>query len=87
MFVAEMYKKSTGACRGGNSPANRAGSVNYKDRNCKDRCDISNTCTGYVLPVDGSEWCETYASVGATGDGRNSFECFMKHTGTSSTST
>ena len=83
VFFSEIYyTKSTGGCRGGNSPANEAGKAYYDDRNCKDRCGKSETCTGYMLPVAGSNWCQTFTSAGATGNGKSSYECFMKQKGT-----
>merc|ERR1712045_425680 len=30
------------------------------------------------LPVSPSNWCETYTSIGAVGDGRRSFKCWTK---------
>ena len=65
-----QYHESTGYCRG--SPE-----VFY-DRDCRDRCDALPTCTGYVLPVDGSNLCGTYKSAGASGDGRAGYKCYMK---------
>ena len=51
----------------------------FADRDCRDRCDASSNCTGYNLPVNGSaNWCETYTSAGASGDGRADFKCYMK---------
>ena len=75
------YTASQGACRGGNNPASKAGKKFYNDRNCKDRCDKSGTCTGYVLPVSGANWCETYTSPAATGNGHSSYKCYMKNGG------
>ena len=76
------YTASQGACRGGNNPASKAGKKFYNDRNCKDRCDNSGTCTGYVLPEwSGANWCETYTSLGATGDGNSRWKCNMKNGG------
>merc|ERR1719150_785051 len=72
------YSRTEGACRGGNSPGGNAGLVFHRNRNCKSLCDGQNTCTGYVLPKSNSNWCETYKSVGAKGDGRNTFWCYMK---------
>ena len=73
-----QYHESVGACRGGISPGNYAGSQTFSDRDCRNRCDDLSTCTGYVLPVSGSNWCETYTSAGASGDGRTNFKCYMK---------
>ena len=61
-----------------------AGQATHADYNCKDRCDNNEKCTGYAL-WSGNNWCATYTSVGATGQGLSSFECFMKERGTSST--
>ena len=75
------YTASQGACRGGDKPANKAGKKLYRDRNCKDRCDKDGSCTGYVLPVSRANWCETYPSLGATGNGHKSYKCYMKNGG------
>ena len=72
------YVSSVGACRGGENPENSAGLTFYRDSNCLDRCNQDSSCTGYNVPVDGSNWCETFTSVVATGDGRSRFQCFMK---------
>lgn len=72
-----QYQHSKGACRGGAKPANNAGLVLFRDRNCESRCNGQKTCTGFVLPVNNAAWCETYTSVGAKGDNRN-FHCYMK---------
>ena len=72
------YVSSVGACGGGDNPENGAGLTYYSDRNCLARCNEDSSCTGYDVPVDGSNWCETFTSVGATGDGRSQFLCFMK---------
>ena len=50
----------------------------HNNRNCRAICDADVHCTGYVLPVDGSNWCETYTSTGSVGDGRRAFYCYMK---------
>merc|ERR1719436_592203 len=71
------YTYSKGACRGGHLGGN-AGLKFFRNRNCKDLCDSQATCTGFVLPVTNSMWCETYTSRGAKGDGRN-FYCYMKN--------
>ena len=52
--------------------------INYRDRNCLNYCNHDRSCTGYGVPVSGANWCETYTSVGATGDGRSEYQCFMK---------
>jgi len=73
------YVKSAGACRGGNSPQGYAGHWYHRNRNCKALCDQSAWCTGYVMPQSAnSNWCETYVSAGARGDGRATFDCYMK---------
>jgi len=73
------YRDTVGACRGGEEPENNAGLEFFSDRNCQTRCDNDYYCTGYVLPVrDDKNWCETYTSPGASGDGREPFKCFMK---------
>ena len=69
-----------GACRIENIEGN-AGLAFYKDRNCKDRCDNSSTCTGYTLPVKGANWCETYTSAGIMGNDRREFKCYVKKDG------
>ena len=45
---------------------------------CRKRCENDPSCSGYNLPVTGTNWCETYTSVGVTGDGRTAFECWTK---------
>merc|ERR1719461_1394210 len=82
-----LYTRTEGACRGGNSPDNNAGLAFFRHRNCKNLCDGQNTCTGYVLPKSNSNWCETYKSIGAKGDGRTSFWCYMKSSDDSSDET
>merc|ERR1719284_2057805 len=77
---APSYIRSEGACRGGASPGNNAGLKFFRDRNCEARCNQAATCTGYVLPKSAANWCETYTSKGAKGDGRTQFWCFMKKT-------
>merc|ERR1719499_2765416 len=72
------YHASVGACRGGKSPNNNAGLKFYSNRNCRALCNATENCTGYVLPVNNSNWCETYTSSQASGDGRTSFKCYMK---------
>ena len=69
---------SSGACRGGNYPKNDAGKHIFTDKDCRERCNENPTCSGFVLPNDGASWCETFTSIGATGDGRSQFTCFMK---------
>ena len=73
-----MYVETKVACRGGLSPGSNAGMKNYNDRACKSRCNTNAACTGYVLPVNGNNWCETYTSKEATGDGRMEYACYMK---------
>ena len=72
------YIVSVGACRGGETPGNSAGLTFYQDRNCLNRCNQDSSCSGYTLPVDGDNWCETFTSVGVTGDGWNIIQCFTK---------
>ena len=74
------YTISEGSCRGGHSPENSAGQKYFEGRLCKERCDQAVSCTGYVKPNSGT-WCETYTSVGATGDGRAGMNCYMKISG------
>ena len=69
-----MYQETVGYCRGGSSPGNAAGKKDFHDRNCRDRCDALPTCTGYNLPLDGSNWCETYTSPGASGQGHAGYK-------------
>jgi len=74
-----QFTASVGACRGGLQPERYAGLKFYRDRGCQARCiKAGAACQGYVLPVSGSYWCETYTSEGATGDGRTRFMCYMK---------
>jgi len=84
------YVESKGACRGGTSPGGNAGLVYHKNRDCRHRCDIDPSCTGYVMPnsyVDWRywrqfpNWCETYTSLGVTGDGssnKHGYKCHAK---------
>jgi len=79
------YVESKGACRGGTSPGGNAGLVYHQDRDCRHRCDIDSSCTGYVMPNSYVEWygfakkwlapnwCETYTSPGVTGDGSSGY--------------
>lgn len=55
-----------------------AGSKFFTDKNCLDRCRKDPLCTGYLLPTNGANWCETYTSAGATGDGRQAYDCYTK---------
>ena len=68
-----------GACEGGNTSENSRVSQYFADKDCRERCDMNSMCTGFVLPVSGANWCQTYTSIGATGDGRDSYYCYMKH--------
>ena len=72
------YIRSVGACRGGENPANNGGLTFHRDRNCLNRCNQDSSCTGYTVPVSGANWCETFTSVGVTGDGRSAYQCFTK---------
>ena len=49
---------------------------------CRNRCSQNTSCTAYLIPTElwpkSKDWCERFTSVGATGDGRTSFECFTK---------
>merc|ERR1719150_2695114 len=63
------YTFSKGACRNGDKPANNAGLKFFSNRNCLTLCNSQATCTGFVLPVTNSNWCETYTSPNAKGDG------------------
>ena len=72
------YVSSTGACRGGARPANNAGLRFFGEKDCMTRCETDYTCTGYNVPVPGENWCETFTSKGATGDGRTAYKCYMK---------
>ena len=82
MYIANLldtYSETIGACRGGNSSSNNAGSITYADRDCKSRCGISSGCSGYALPTDSTlETCETYTSFGSTGDGNDDYRCYSK---------
>ena len=60
------------------SPDNNAGKKVFEDKNCMERCNIDSDCTGFTFPVSDSDWCETYTSIGATGDGRSAYTCYMK---------
>ena len=83
------YVTSSGTCRGGNSPENYAGIKTFHDKACRERCNMNFMCTGFVLPVPGTndwwydwnDWCQTYTSIGATGNGDmsgNGYTCYMK---------
>ena len=47
---------------------------------CRSRCDRNFLCTGFTVPVEDSsiEQCRTHTSVGVSGDGSSSYECFTK---------
>ena len=80
--LLDKYSETVGACRGGNSSSNNAGSITYADRDCKSRCGISSGCSGYALPTDSTlETCETYTSFGSTGDGNDDYRCYVKEKG------
>ena len=80
--LLDTYSETIGACRGGNSSSNNAGSITYADRDCKSRCGISSGCSGYALPTDSTlETCETYTSFGSTGDGNDDYRCYSKEKG------
>ena len=82
MNLLDTYSETIGACRGGNSSSNNAGSITYADRDCKSRCGISSGCSGYALPTDSTlETCETYTSFGSTGDGNDDYRCYSKERG------
>ena len=71
--------KSVGACRGGENKDRNAGLKLHRDLDCHKRCTQDPSCGAYVMPVSKkSNWCETYTSVGATGDGRTAYECYTK---------
>lgn len=73
------YRRTGGACRGGQSPGNNAGLKFFRDRNCHDRCKQDNNCSAWLVPQSNSNWCETYTSKGVEGDYRkSSFWCYMK---------
>ena len=82
--------KTTGNCKKvssinkGNKYEN-VGNTEFKDRNCRDRCDKDSSCTGYLLPRIvkqnddyNYDWCTTYTSKGLTGNGRKDYDCWMK---------
>ena len=76
------FARTIGACRGGNNPERNAGMTFYRRLShdvCRGRCAIDSSCTGYTISASGrGSWCETYTSVGATGDGRSSYHCWMQ---------
>ena len=75
------FTKSAGACRGGESPENNAGKKSFHGitaEDCKKGCENDPSCSGYNLPMDGSNSCETFTSVGVTGDGQTTYECWTK---------
>ena len=77
-ILVVKYTASMGECKGGKTP--KARTVEYTDRNCKDRCNITPNCTGYELS-NIADACGTITSEGATGDGDMFVTCFMKQTG------
>ena len=71
------YSSTVGVCRGGESPGKKAG-VRYDwDKKCKDLCDASVECAAYAFPVKGN-WCATYTSRGAVGNGEKAYNCYTK---------
>ena len=86
LFLIEEYTKSIGGCRGGLNPENEAGMSYFgpgvTPEECRNSCSQNTSCTAYLIPTElwpkSKDWCERFTSVGATGDGRTSFECFTK---------
>ena len=86
LFLIEEYTKSIGGCRGGLNPENEAGMTYFgpgvTPEECRNSCSQNSSCTAYLIPTElwpkSKDWCERFTSVGATGDGRTSFECFSK---------
>ena len=78
-ILVTSYTHTVGACRGGNNPENDAGHKYWPgvDWECEYRCNRDHSCTGYLLDKTGNG-CVTYTSVGATGDGRPGYICYMK---------
>ena len=69
-------------CRGQNGGT--AGQKVFTDRDCRERCSRSDTCTGYALPITvhhNGKFCYTYTSPGATGNGISWLRCYMKDIG------
>ena len=75
-FVLGQYTTSAGGC------VPYTGYKFHMNRGCKKYCDNDADCTAYTLPIDGSNWCETVKAVGASGDGRKDFTCYLKGTET-----
>ena len=90
-ILVEGYTASKGFCMGGSNPGKgkaAAGAVWHQDRNCKECCDKTPTCTGFNFPVYPADtnMCATIDSVGATGDGTADpsvgiATCYMKQAG------
>ena len=75
-FVLVPYTASVGGC------VPYTGYKFHTNRDCKNYCDNDADCTAYTFPVDGSNWCETVKAIGASGDGRKDFTCYVKGTET-----
>ena len=78
------YVRSQGVCRGGNSPEYFAGQTAFNDTDCKQRCDLTDTCSGYALVYSAyfeKYSCTTYTSFGASGVGSTGATCYMKKQG------
>ena len=77
----KAFIKTTGACRGGNYVPYKSPKKFYDDTSpeeCKLLCCQDSSCTGYTLPSNGEQWCETYESIGSTGNGNSQYDCFWK---------
>ena len=82
------YVRSQGICRGGDSPADKAGSeIQGLNRDtCDTICDADMLCTGYDITVDsGSKACWTYTSRNAVGNDHSDYYCYMKSKSSQST--
>ena len=68
-----MYKKSEGQCIV-ESPLRPK---EYDDRNCRERCEADENCTGFDVYKVG-ETCRTWQLYGITGNGHSEYECYAK---------
>merc|ERR1719271_278131 len=78
--MCSNYVLSQGVCSGARTL--------YHDRDCQSRCDADSSCTAYLMapnygwmPTKGTNapnWCQTYATIGVTGDGSAENGCYIK---------
>ena len=70
------YASSTGKCSG-MKPVDGYKETFFPDRLCRNRCDISTTCTGYTLH-ERDNWCELHNLIDAQGDRNSNIKCYVK---------